>query len=420
MGMEILNNEPNPDMFTIEHTGEENERKRNNVIIPKYSQCFSTAEEAPSGPAPPTRPKGLQCFNCLGPHNISDCPKPMNPGNINRNKREMRSNRVSNVRYHELFANKYGNFQPGKMSPALRNALGLRPDQVSEVAYRMRLLGYPPGWLMEARVHTGELEVYGGDGSALLQPDGEAGEVSGGAKYAPEKLVEFPGFNCPLPPDVVEEGHRYKVPGMQRCHRVDAWRRVMARNAVTPYRKRKMAAAAQAEEGEKRPKLDLEEGEDTDGEEAGNTTTDATINTTTDASTALDDSMMFIDTNPVDMPEDAQENEEESAENPDVTDGISSSADDSQSSNTCDSTDASEKKTKKKSRKSLSKGFVLGAAIPESITEFSQVPNSEAWTVDVTDHLLFENLPGYTGTYDKMRGIIKRVKDTMAKLHDDA
>jgi hypothetical protein len=29
--------------------------------------------------------------------------------------------------------------------------------------------------------------------------DGEDGEVTGTVKYRPEKLIEFPGFNAPLP-----------------------------------------------------------------------------------------------------------------------------------------------------------------------------------------------------------------------------
>ena len=40
--------------------------------------------------------------------------------------------------------------------------------------------------------------------SAVCQPGGEDGEVSGSAKYKPEKLVDFPGFNSPLPEGCIE------------------------------------------------------------------------------------------------------------------------------------------------------------------------------------------------------------------------
>ena len=68
-------------------------------------------------------------------------------------------------------------------------------------------------------------------------------------------------------------------------------------------------------------------------------------------------------------------------------------------------------------RRAKSKGFVLGAVIPDSITHFTALPDADKWTVDVTDHILFENLPDALGTWDNMRGIMKKVRSKISRLH---
>lgn len=50
----------------------------------------------------------------------------------------------------------YGTPIPGMPSQKLREAMGLEDNQLPEYIYRMRVLGYPPGWLEEAKVrHSG-------------------------------------------------------------------------------------------------------------------------------------------------------------------------------------------------------------------------------------------------------------------------
>ena len=43
--------------------------------------------------------------------------------------------------------------------------MGLKPDQLPSYIYRMRLFGYPPGWLMEANRKTSTLAMYDKDGN---------------------------------------------------------------------------------------------------------------------------------------------------------------------------------------------------------------------------------------------------------------
>ncbi|VVD04414.1 unnamed protein product [Leptidea sinapis] len=60
------------------------------------------------------------------------------------------------VRYHVENEQKYGHLIPGRISGQLRSALGLKHNELPLHVYKMRLLGYPPGWLEEARIsHSG-------------------------------------------------------------------------------------------------------------------------------------------------------------------------------------------------------------------------------------------------------------------------
>lgn len=73
----------------------------------------------------------------------------------------------------------------------------------------------------------------------------------------------------------------------------------------------------------------------------------------------------------------------------------------------------------KRQHKSSSKGFMLGVTIPESITPFKSLPNHDKWSVDVSDHMLFENLPDALGTWDKMRSLMTSVRDKMHEIHTE-
>lgn len=76
----------------------------------------------------------------------------------------------------QLFSTRYttkGGSQivPGRVSSQLREALGIRENQLPPFVYRMREYGYPIGWLLEARVAKSNLAVHDGhtNGAALQQ-----------------------------------------------------------------------------------------------------------------------------------------------------------------------------------------------------------------------------------------------------------
>lgn len=57
--------------------------------------------------------------------------------------------------------------------------------------------------------------------------------------------------------------------------------------------------------------------------------------------------------------------------------------------------------------------------IPESCTPYKCLPSAEKWTVDVSDHIVFDNLPDALGTWDKLKVIMGKVKRKMNILHAD-
>ncbi|XP_018013660.1 zinc finger CCHC domain-containing protein 8 homolog [Hyalella azteca] len=449
------------------------------LVVPKYTTVFTDFLTVPEFSMETgklvndARPKRT-CFNCLGDHNVTECKDPLNQSKIAQNRRAHMSRRQgSSVRYHELASNKFGHFTPGVMSPELRYALGCRPDQLSEVFYRMRLIGYPPGWLLEAREQQGEVALYGSDGRAVTMLDGEDGEVTGTAKYRPEKLIEFPGFNAPLPEQFYEEGHVYNLPPIQSQHCVHRWREIMNKNKVTPYRKRRMrpmdadntadletaleisagnsdspggsngqppSASPATRPGKRRLDESPEEGEVSSDEEK-NSSQSKKLKLSDDVA-AAGSSLFTIDLEPSPLEESVTSpatditagNESTATVNESgfstvksdfcVVDELQTTAEGAEEDDFTDpgppdssSTPAAVGRRARRHVKAASKGFVMGAVLPKSITPFTSLPHPDKWTVDVTDHILFENLPDSTGAWQNMKSLMQKVKSKVSEIH---
>lgn len=86
----------------------------------------------------------------------------------------------------------YGHLVPGKISENLRKALGLRRYDLPPYVYRMRVLGYPPGWIKEAEEETSDLCMFDIDGKNVGNQKRKKGFINS------EKIVEYPGFNVPM------------------------------------------------------------------------------------------------------------------------------------------------------------------------------------------------------------------------------
>ncbi|CAL8098693.1 unnamed protein product [Calicophoron daubneyi] len=125
---------------------------------------------------------------------------------------------VTGKRYHE--ADDYSKFRPGVLSKELREALSIGPNEVPIHIYRMRTLGYPPGWLRKARV-GGELTIF--DSVTAFTEDPEV-------TYNRDALVSYPGFNTYLDYPAVDDFVYLNCPPMQSHHMLDNFYAALSRS----------------------------------------------------------------------------------------------------------------------------------------------------------------------------------------------
>lgn len=107
-----------------------------------------------------SKPRGAgNCWNCGGDHTIKDCKEKRDPVAISARK-QMFAQKTKVERYHLEAEQKYSHLVPGRISKNLREALGLRTKELPLYIYKMRLYGYPEGWLKEAKIDHSGLTMF--------------------------------------------------------------------------------------------------------------------------------------------------------------------------------------------------------------------------------------------------------------------
>ncbi|PSN33534.1 Zinc finger CCHC domain-containing protein 8 [Blattella germanica] len=137
---------------------------KNDLAVPTYSQ------EKEKNKKENEMNKPTSCFNCLGSHSLRDCPLPRDGNVIAQNRRQFinRYGSLKTSRYHMDDEQKFANLVPGQISSKLSKALGLSKHRLPRYIYRMRLLGYPPGWMEEAKVSHSGLMLYDSQGKGTV------------------------------------------------------------------------------------------------------------------------------------------------------------------------------------------------------------------------------------------------------------
>ncbi|XP_063359231.1 zinc finger CCHC domain-containing protein 8 homolog [Cydia amplana] len=209
--------------------------------IPRYKQADTVMCNVPAKEPtpPPVLRRGPTCFNCDGAHPLRDCTVPRDNARI----AEKRKNMVKVGRYHVEDEQKYGHLIPGRISGNLRHALGLKRSEIPLYIYRMRLLGYPPGWLEEARISHSGITMFDSTGSAIRDPEEEEGEVcepGSKDKFDIKKILDFPGFNVPASSRYREEAHLYGLPPISEQDSKIAMLQMLAPNAMKAYKRKKL------------------------------------------------------------------------------------------------------------------------------------------------------------------------------------
>lgn len=183
------------------------------------------------------------CFNCdKDTHSLRDCPEPRNMKKVNKARNEF--NRKE-LRYHDDNDNEYGSLVPGTISDELRAALGLTPSQIPLHVYRMRMFGYPPGWIEEAKIHNSGLSLFVETDKKQLQPDADEGEMQDNDfKYDIQKIYDFPGFNVQPSQQYVDMHKVLNIPPMMPQHSKEEMIRSLDADFVNGYKKRKIRESA--------------------------------------------------------------------------------------------------------------------------------------------------------------------------------
>lgn len=62
---------------------------------------------------------------------------------------------------------------------------------------------------------------------------------------------------------------------------------------------------------------------------------------------------------------------------------------------------------------------MFGTPLMKQVSPYSKLPDGEKWSVGVTDVIDFENLPDATGAYQKLTGVISKVRSVIKRINDD-
>lgn len=134
----------------------------------------------------------------------------------------------------------------GKLSPELRKALHLEDDMLPVWIYRMRILGYPPAWMKDAEMST--LNIIDGsagpsttDNSNTLTEEGEIKETKlPSQQYNKDSLIEFPGFNAPIPDNVKDDWLILGMPPLIMNQQLSEAVKSMKMIEPVPYKRSKL------------------------------------------------------------------------------------------------------------------------------------------------------------------------------------
>lgn len=406
----------------------------------------------------------IACFNCFGNHNLQDCKEPRNRVNINKNRKELNiKGNSKSLRYHLENEQRFGHMIPGQISKNLRDALGLKNDELPKHIYRMRMLGYPPGWLEEARLQHSGISLFNSEGVAESDPTDEPGEIiSEGDKdqYDINKIFDFPGFNVPPPPGTHDDHKRYWSPQKQAIHSKKIMLLYLSGKKAEGYKRKKLKLSAPVGNYENAIPTDMDI-EDLSGVETMVKTVpvnghfipplpkDSPMKPPEPSSSVLTPEQCSLDYRSQDSA-DGSASPLSRANSPSLSDLESIKKqllveleDSSSQSNPgtparCNPLNPSTKtevvstpnnNTSQpihvedvQSTLNTSQGSVksvdLGTPVLQSMSPYNKLPSSEKFSKNICDVINFENLPDSTGKYEQMTGVLQKVRDTLAKLQD--
>ncbi|XP_032684036.1 zinc finger CCHC domain-containing protein 8 homolog [Odontomachus brunneus] len=447
--------------------------------IPTYGKKYEDmSEDSDSETSKDVAPK-ISCFNCEGNHNLRDCQLPRNQANINKNRKDHAVKYMkSGVRYHLNEEQKFSHIIPGQLSQKLRAALGLKDNELPKHIYRMRSLGYPPGWLEEVCLQPSGLSLFNSDGIAETNPN-ESQEITidiNKDKYDIKKIYDFPGFNVPPPLGTIDESYKFYAPQMHPIHSKETMLLCLQGKETDDGYKRKKLKLSSSNASERiSSAMDIEDTEEVAVEHIlvnGHIVPPlpkqltsllppppppspppplplppslppppppppppsplpqinvAIIEHSDLRSQELlsydsaDDTTLSRANSPSlseleSMKEQLLVELEETSSQPNPDASVKNNLNITSEDNIQLNRSPTLQKSLNMSQNSV-KSVDLGTPILESTSPYNKLPSSEKFSKNICNVLNFENLPDSTGKYEQMTGVLQKVRDTMARIH---
>ncbi|XP_044755169.1 uncharacterized protein LOC123314116 [Coccinella septempunctata] len=363
------------DLFVVDTNPSSND---DNSQFPqfRYTSKFEISEQ--------DKPEGIEagnskkiCFNCDGDHALKDCNIPRNHRRINQARQQFQD-KYKTVRYHVEQNQKLADLKPGVISENLRIALGLNKNELPNHIYRMRCLGYPPGWLEEAKVSPSDLTLFNIDGEKVENRNLLKSSID------PSKIIEYPGFNVPLKKGCYDDFRR---------HKVRPYNKSMHKSTMIKY----FEEMSQKEDT-------AESNSDMDVPETKMVEKKSIEQMVKDQSAVPVNSPSLVDLVEKkkqlmnELKADQQQDESISNESEDI------------------SQDTVEDNSEKKDIVVAVKTTELGTPILKSSSPYSRLPNPDNFSVGVSPVIDFENLPNSTGKYEELSKVLSKVRMTMKNI----
>ncbi|XP_050473260.1 zinc finger CCHC domain-containing protein 8 homolog isoform X2 [Bombus huntii] len=417
----------------------------------KYILCDNVFDDTKlkSSKYPEGNSQRFMCFNCSGNHNLRDCTEPRN--------------------YTAIEANRKNFNMKG-------NSKGLRSNELPRHIYRMRKLGYPPGWLEEARLQHSGLSLFNSDGIAEEDPNDEPGHIveeRDRDQYDIKKIYDFPGFNVPAPPGTWDEDGKYSVSTMLTFHSKQRMlSNLKGRMADDGYKRKKLKVFSNTSKDSPVPEpteMEIEDVEDspvecvpTNGlfipplplddpvkppepllpQESCAKPSEPLLSKSTTISEDSDyhsQELQFSEaledtTSPTLRANSPSLSELENMKKQLLVELQKSNSDISSKSNSSNSVSKSdmpppsneitpELNRIRQNGINTSHGSVksidFGTPVLQSTSPYNKLPPSEKFSKNICNLINFENLPDSTGKYEQMTGVLQKVRHTLAKLHQE-
>lgn len=418
------------DLFTVDTQP----ASKDDLDVPAYNQKYNSILQKSEEETNEKKGKisSQTCFNCLGDHSLKDCKERKDHVVIAQNRRKFMNkqrNFPKSSRYHLDDEQRFAHFQPGRISHTLRKALGLSRRQLPRHIYNMRRLGYPPGWMQEAKISHSGISLFDSLGQEVADPADEEGEIiTKGSKdtYDVGKIINYPGFNVPCSPDVVDEFEHYRSPPMAFHQSKDVMLSSLQVSPSQAYQRRRLKSTPLEPQDVSVVLHDDMDVEETEGI----------------VSLLPNDECRFIPPlpkesqpaappPPLPAPESDFEGGDSRSQDSTISPEPSSPRVQSPSLSDLESRKQSllaelEENSSSEAVKLVKtptlgkvKSVALGTPILKATSPYSRLPSAEKFSRDICDVINFENLPDSTGKYEKMSDIIQKVRTAVAKFQSD-